>query len=63
MHDGESFVLSSSVEAFLRDWSTLGFIGPEWWMLQPFSDGDRRLRADQSTGLELNRVFTNLLDG
>jgi hypothetical protein len=37
-HDDESRLLSPSFYEYLRTWERLCYVGPEIWMLEPFTD-------------------------
>lgn len=42
-HDHEEFhgrVLAASFHEFMARWARLHYVGPEWWVLQPFTDGE-----------------------
>lgn len=35
-HDAESFTLEADFGEFWLKWQRLNFVGPEWWLLEPF---------------------------
>lgn len=60
-HDEDSFVLADDFATFWSLWERIHFIGPEWWVLQPFSDESGRLGGDSSNVTPFRNAFAQLL--
>lgn len=60
-HDGESFTLANSFEDFWSVWQTVYFVGPEYWMLDPFLSSDKLLDSNSANIAQFSAAFKSLL--
>jgi hypothetical protein len=54
-HDDASSQIAPSFTAFLSAWKRLGYIGPEFWVLEPYLDEQGHLSAEGEQAEELRR--------
>lgn len=57
-HDDEHRTMAPTFEEFLLVWERLGYLGPEWWLLDPFRDPESGyLNADTKKAQALRKVL------
>lgn len=52
-HDDEGFVLAPNLAAFLTAWERLRYLGPEAWLLHPFTDDSGQLDGQDERAARL----------
>lgn len=52
-HDEDSKIIAPTFTSFLREWSRLYCVGPEFWMIEPFLDDEGHLSAATAGAAEL----------
>jgi hypothetical protein len=61
-HDGDSFTLANSCEEFWSIWRSVYFVGPEYWMLNPFRGSDRLFDPSSANIATFKKAFQALLN-
>jgi hypothetical protein len=56
-HDEDSFILAPNLLAFLSAWECLCYIGPEHWLLRPFTDDVGYLDAESERAALLRALL------
>jgi hypothetical protein len=56
-HDDESFLLATTLVAFLTTWERLCYLGPEEWLLRPFTDEAGHLDAESEHAARLRELL------
>jgi hypothetical protein len=56
-HDDESFLLAATLVAFLTTWERLCYLGPEHWLLSPFTDEAGQLDAASVRAARLRELL------
>lgn len=62
-HDDESSVIANTFDEFWTTWQQIYFVGPEWWMLEPFMNEDKRLDPTSPNIPTFRAAFERLLKG
>ena len=56
-HDDESFLLAADLVTFLTAWEHVCYLGPEEWLLRPFTDPTGRLDAESERAARLRQLL------
>jgi len=58
-HDDVSPVIAKSFTTFLNDWAKVCFVGPEYWMLEPFLSREGLLDSGGNKARQLRSLLLN----